>query len=59
MVRVKKLMALAQSKNQHGAEAAIAKAHDYFVFERRKGFAGSMPVQSSGPIRWAAFSTNR
>ena len=59
MVRVKKLMALARSKNQHGAEAAMAKAHDYFVFERRKGFAGSMPVQSSGPIRWAAFSTNR
>jgi len=28
MVRVKKLMALAQSKNQHEAEAAMAKAHE-------------------------------
>jgi len=29
MVRVKKLMALAQSKNQHEAEAAMAKAHEF------------------------------
>ena len=28
LVRVKKLMALAQSKNQHEAEAAMAKAHE-------------------------------
>jgi len=31
MVRVKKLMALAQSKNQHEAEAAMAKAHEFIA----------------------------
>jgi len=31
MVRVKKLMALAQSKNQYEAEAAMAKAHEFIA----------------------------
>jgi len=31
MVRVKKLMALAQSQNQHEAEAAMAKAHEFIA----------------------------
>lgn len=31
VVRVKKLMALAQSKNQHEAEAAMAKAHEFIA----------------------------
>jgi hypothetical protein len=31
MMRVKKLMALAQSKNQHEAEAAMAKAHEFIA----------------------------
>ncbi|MBW1912234.1 MAG: DUF2786 domain-containing protein [Deltaproteobacteria bacterium] len=31
MLRVKKLMALAQSQNQHEAEAAMAKAHEFIA----------------------------
>ncbi len=31
MVRIRKLMALAQSKNQHEAEAAMAKAHQFIA----------------------------
>jgi len=31
MMRVKKLMALAQSQNQHEAEAAMAKAHEFIA----------------------------
>jgi len=31
MLRVKKLMALAQSRNQHEAEAAMAKAHEFIA----------------------------